>query len=229
MSENNARALIQGECIRLMKQFDPSGHNAKYWEELLVAMSNADFERFMEGMISGTNPLYGLDPNFFDTKITTENNIKVARDLGYELYQRVWVTDPVTGREFLTPRKHLVYPMVVCRQVQTLDHKISVPKDNSKMDNLTGQPAGNSRAAQCSGPELMVLKSKGYNSTLVEMLKFRGGDTPSMRTMDNTIIKEGSVSMNTVPGAKERSNKSIRTLSILLNGMMFSNTFAGAG
>lgn len=219
-------AIVQGECIRLMKAFDPSGKNAEYWEGIFKGMKSDDFTRFMEGMIKKTNPLYGVFPNYSKVKITVKNNIKLCKSMGYDLYQQVWITDPVTGLEFLTPRKYLVYPVPVSRQIQLLDDKIAVAKDNSKINPMTGQPTGHSRTARFTGPEMTILNSKGYKSTLVELMKFRGGDNDSMRIMDNTIIKEGAVSMNTVPGARERNTKSVRTLSILLTGMCFANNYA---
>lgn len=221
-----AKLEVQAECNRLMKKLDPSGANAKYWNDIFDKLDDKGFVRLMEGMINKTNPLYGVLPNFSNTKITVKNNIALCKELGYDLYTRVWAIDPITGQEFLTPRKYLIYPVPVSRQIQLLDDKISVPKNNKKINPMTGQATGDSRSARCTGPEMSILNSKGYKSTIHEMMKFRGGDNESMRLMDNTIIKEGAVHMNAVPGAVDRQPKSVRTLSILLTGMCFANNFA---
>lgn len=221
------RAKAQSICIQRMKEWDKSGQNAAYYEEVFQKMSDAEFDHFMQKLITGENPLSGVVPNYGTVKVTVMNNVKMAESMGYEMYKRIWVEDPLTGRRFLTPGKHLVYETNVCRQVQTLDHKISVPKDNKSVDERTGQPTGDSRAAQCSGPELMMLKSRGLNKTIIEMMKFRGGDNVSMRYLDQSIIKQGVGKMAAVPGQAERMPKSVQTLSAYLNGMMFSNNYAG--
>ncbi len=221
------RAAAQAKIIQRMKEWDPSGINAKQYEDVFKEMSDAQFDTFMQKMISGENPLSGTAPNFSNVKAGVANNVKLAASMGYDMYKRIWIEDPITGKRFLSPLRHLVYEVNVCRQTQTLDHKISVAKDNTHVDERTGQPTGDSRSAQCSGPELMMLKSRGLTSSITEMMKFRGGDNTSMRHIDNSIIRTGTGSMNAVPGARDRMPKSVQTMSAILAGMMFENNFAG--
>ena len=150
---NAKRVAVQDRIIKRMNQWDPSGINAKQYADIFATMSDADFSNFMQKMISGENPLSGTKPNFSSVKAGVQHNVKLASEMGYEMYKRIWVEDPLTGKRFLTPLKHLVYEVNVCRQTQTLDHKISVAKDNTHVDERTGQPTGDSRSAQCSGPE----------------------------------------------------------------------------
>ncbi len=214
-------------CIQRMKEWDQSGQNAKIYEDLFKDMSETEFYKFMDGLITGKNPLFGTIPNFSSVKVGVDHNVKLCASMGYEMYKRIWVTDPVTGVEYLTTNSHLVYETNVCRQIQIQDHKISVSLDNNSVDARTGQPADDSRSARCSGPELMMLKSRGLNNTVIEMVKFRGGDNVSMRYLDDEIIKTGGASMAGVPGQAERPAKSVRTLSSILTAMMFTNNFAG--
>ena len=225
MKPNIAKA--RGVCVQRMKEWDKSGINAKFYEDLFNEMSEAEFYKFMDGLKSGKNPLFGTIPNFGKIKVAVENNVKMAASMGYEMYKRIWTIDPVTGVEYLTTQSHLVYETNMCRQIQIIDHKMSVSTDNNSVDARTGQPADDSRSARCSGPELMMLKSRGLNNTVIEMIKFRGGDNTSMRYMDDEIIKTGAVSMAGVPGQSERSAKSVQTLSAILTAMMFTNNFAG--
>lgn len=221
------RAKAKSICIQRMKEWDSSGENAKYYEALFNQMNNHEFDVFMQKLITGENPLSGVIPNFSDVAVTVENNIKMAASMGYEMYKRIWINDPMTGRRYLSPLNHLVYETNVCRQCQTLDHKISTATDNSQVDERTGQPTGDSKAAQTSGPEMMQLRARGLNKTIVELMKFRGGDNISMRYLDNSIIKTGHASMDSIPGQAERMPKSVQSMSALLNGMMFENNFAG--
>jgi hypothetical protein len=222
-----ARATVEGICLKRLKEWDASGINAKYYEDLFKGMSDSDFDNFMQKMITGDNPLSGIIPNFSSVKVGVSHNVAMAASMGYQCYQRIWVTDPVTGTRYLTTNSHLVYETNVCRQIQLHDKKISVPDNNTEIDARTGQPANASRAARCSGPELMMIKARGLNNTIIEMMKFRGGDLVSMRYLDDQIIKTGHGSMAGTPGQSERMPKSVQTMSAILNAMMFTNNFAG--
>lgn len=225
MKKNAARA--KAICLQRMKEWDKSGKNAQLYEDLFGKMTDDDFDKFMTGLKSGKSPLFGVIPNFSEVEVTVSHNLEMAKDMGYDMYQRIWATDPTTGLRYLTTNKHLVIETNVCRQIQILDHKLSVAKDNNTIDARTGQPADDSRSARCSGPELMMLKSRGLNNTTIEMMKFRGGDNESMRHLDDEIIKTGAASMAGVPGQADRSNKSVKTMSAILTAMMLTNNFAG--
>lgn len=215
-------------CITRLNQLDKSGKNAAMYQEMFDKMTNADFDKFMQALITGSNPLSVIIPNYDDTvDITVDNNIELAKSMGRDMFQRIWITDPRNGDIYLTQRKHLVYETNVCRQTQTLDHKISTAKDNSEIDELTGQVRGKSKASGFSGPEFMITNSQGLDSVIAEFIKFRGGDLISNRLMNNQLVKEGRVSMNEIPGADQRSRRSVQTLSNILNGMLFANNFAG--
>lgn len=222
------RTAATAELLKLMKELDKTGKHFEFYNEVLPKKTDEEFKLFIEGIVSGQNPLFVNIPNYDkETGISVDNNIAMAKGLGYEFYQRIWVTDPISGVEYLTPLKHLVYDSPVCRQTQTIEDKISVPKNNKSIDNTTGQPAGDSRSAQFSGPEVMIFNSIGLDEPLLELMKFRGGDNPSRRYTENMIIKTGSASMYATPGASLRPTRSVKTLSIILNGMGFANNFAG--
>lgn len=227
MSKGN-RAAAQGVILNRMRQLDPSGRHHDHYQELLTKMSNEEFDNFMTGLISGKIMLTAYFPNYDEkAQITTANNIKLAKDMGYNFFQRIWITDPVTGVQYLTPRPHMVYTANVCRQIQTLDHKISVPEKNGKINELTGQVRSDSRASQISGPEMMVLNSKGLTDIIVEGMKLRGGDIVSNRQLNHLLHQNGEVSIKDIPAAPYERNRSVQTLSVILNGMMFGNNFAG--
>lgn len=222
----NNRAAAQAAVLRRMKEMDPSGRHFKHYNELFTKMNNQEFDDYMKALVEGKVKLVAYILNYdSESQITTDNNIKIAKDMGYEFFQRIWITDPVTGVRYLTPRKHMVYETNVCRQIQTLDHKISVPEKNNKIDELTGQVRADSRSSQISGPEMMVMNSQGLTSAIVELMKFRGGDVISNRHLNHQLETTGEVSMNSIPVAHVETNRSVKTLSVILNGMMFENNF----
>lgn len=220
------RAAAQAILLRRMKEMDPSERHFKHYSDLVTKMNNDEFDKFMEGLVDGSNKLVAYILNYDkESVISTDRNIKLAKDMGYEFFKRIWITDPVTGVKYLTPRKHMVYEANVCRQIQTLDHKISVPEKNNKIDELTGQVRADSRSSQISGPEMMVMNSQGLTSAIVELMKFRGGDIVSNRHLNHQLETSGEASMNSIPVAHVETNRSVKTLSVILNGMMFENNF----
>lgn len=228
MSKLGNRAKAQALCLDLFKRMDPSGVHEEFYRDYLSNMSDEEFDKFIKRLKSGEQQLNITVPNYDNkVQITKDNNEKLAAELGLEFRQYIWITDPVTGIQARTERKHIVYDTNVCRQVQSLDHKISVAKDNGSVDELTGQVRGGSRSSRTSGPEFMILNSYGLTSAAAELIKFRGGDLISNRMMNDRLNKTGTVSMNGIPNAEQRTNRSVRTLSSLLLGMHFENNFAG--
>lgn len=221
------RLKAETDCIEVMKELDPSNMNVKMYQEIFKNMTDAEFHNFMVKMVTGEVPLSVNIPNYSKCGITVRNNKRLAESLGKSLMQRIWIYDPITKKRFLSQKEYLVCEANVSRQIQNLDHKISTAKDNTQIDERTGQPTGNSRPAQLSGPEMGILKSTNNPLPIIELIKMRGGDNVSMRYLDQEIIKSGSASMSSIPGQKERMAKSVKTMSIYLNGMMFKNNFAG--
>ena len=199
------------------------GDNAKIYKDLFASMSDEDFDGFMMAIKSGKNRLAVIVPNFGTAKITTANNLKLGEELGHQFFQRIWIEGDGVNPSYLTPVKYLVVDLPLRRQAQILVKKISIPEDNASVDDFTGQPTGKSKGSKISYDETQVMAAMGLDRTLIEFIKFRGGDSKGFQAMNSSISRLGNVSLDSIKhyaGGVESTN----TLSAYLTAMHYSNT-----
>ncbi|WP_201285368.1 hypothetical protein, partial [Klebsiella pneumoniae] len=90
---------------------------------------------------------------------------------------------------------YLVIDVPLRRQVQLLQSKATIPENNKHIDDLSGQSTGPSKGSKISFPELQVLFAQGLDSTITELIQFRGGDAKAFNAMNRAIIENGGVSI----------------------------------
>lgn len=181
----------------------PGNLCTEVYRELFAGMSDEAFEKFVKRCEAGyIVPL--IVPNLKGPQISVENNLKVGESWGHAFFQRLWLTDAVTGLAHLTPKKYLVIEWPMRRQQQTLDKKMAVPKDLSNIDDLTGQVTGDSKGSSITLPELQVLFSEGLNSNIHELIKVRGGDADAYAAYERSIINTGEVELEGIMDAGTR-------------------------
>lgn len=201
----------------LLKWIDailPGSPNKAIYEARLAKMSDKAFDELMHKLQSGEETLSIIAPNFDDRKLTIENNLKIAKELGHDFFQRLWLTDDLTGRTYLTPVRYLVIDLPLRRQQQMLVKKIKIPEDNRHVDELSGQPTGPSKGRKISFPELQILFAQDMDKSLTELIKLRGGDEKAFNAMNKEIIARGGVSMDKIAmsGTKVKSTQTLETL-----------------
>ena len=151
-------------------------------------------------------------PNLHAEKIKVERNLKLAEKWGHKFYQHLTLTDPTDPSVTIqTPEKYLVVDLITRRQAQTLEDKMSIPKDNTHVDDLSGQVTGESKGSAISKPESHVLDFHGLDATLTELMKPRGGDMEAWNTMSQSIMETGVAKLSEVTDAGTHA-KSAETL-----------------
>lgn len=191
-----ARKDAEKVIIDWVSKIDTSGINTERWKTKLKAMSDDDFKKFVDDLSNKRDYVSLIMPNYGKTQISTENNIKVAKEFGVKLFQRIWMIDPITKRKYLSNDEYPVLYLPVRRQIQMVRNKFSYAKNNSKIDVLTGQPTGTSAAGSLSYPEMLVLHSRGLDKCIEEMAWARGGNARAFKVMNNTIKDTGSVNLS---------------------------------
>lgn len=217
------RKAATAEAVKWLEELLPGSENARVFEEQLNRLSDAQFDAYIGKLESGEATVSLTAPNLSKHKLTIENNLRVAKLLGHDFFERLWLTDPVTNVLYLTPVKYMVVDLPLRRQQQLLVEKMSVPEDNNHIDELTGQPAGVSAAARVSFPELQVLYAQGLDASIEELIKFRGGDIKAFQAMNREIVNTGGASMASIKRVPTRV-KSTETLSTILKAMHLDNT-----
>lgn len=217
------RAIVEKECLYFIKKFALGDHNAKVYEELFERMSDKEFEEWLDAIDNDQEIPALYSPNLVEPSLSIKDNYKIAKELGFPLFQQLILTDPKTGQEYITPNKHLVGIVPVRRQVQMLEKKKSIPGSSSVVDERSGQAAGDAKGARLSAPEIQVNASKGLKKSMLELLKFRGGDSKAYAAMNRAIIDTGEASMDQITSTFDSTVKSNKTFSAYLKGMHLQN------
>lgn len=216
------RALATKEIIKYVEKILPGGGNKEVYEEMLGKLSDKEFSKYMDKLESGDETLFIISPNLSKKRLNVKRNIAIAKELGHSFFEKLWLTDPLTNTVYLTPMPYLVIDLPVRRQAQILNKKVSIPKDNNKVDVTTGQYSGKPIGGKVSFPELQGLYAQGLTTTLQELIKFRGGDEEAFRLMNKELVNTGSVSLSSIK--TNTRVKSTDTLSSYLKAMHLNTT-----
>lgn len=217
------RKSAEAFIVKYIEKLMPGSENTTIYKNMFKNMSDTQFDEFMMKLKSGSNKLAIIAPNFGKQKLNVSRNLEIAEELGHNFFQKIWVGAFGTRPRYLTPIPYMVVDLPLRRQAQLLIKKISIPEDNKTVDTLTGQPTGSSKGSKISYPEIQVLAAMGLDQSLLELLKFRGGDTKGFIAMNKMISLRGGVSLNAIErfaGGVE----STKTLKAFLTAMHLSNT-----
>lgn len=216
------RKAAEEFILKYVEKIAPKSGNRQMYENRFSKMSDKEFDQYMADLESGKQNIYIVDPNFMDT-ITVENNLKVAKELGHDFFERLWIKGKKGLPDHLTPIKYMVVDLPVRRASQILTKKISVPKHQKVIDALTGQPTGESKGAKISYPELQVMAAMGMENTLVELMKYRGGDNRGHIAYNAMLSKYGRTNLDTLKGYAS-GVESTTTLKTFLTSAHLKNT-----
>lgn len=202
----------------------PGSPNKQIMQDSLNSLDDKQFEQLMADYATGADrpPIYVT--NFSEHKLSVERNLEVAKRLGHDFFERLWIgsDDPETPT-YLTPIEYMVMELPARRQAQLLIEGISTAEHNRSVDQITGQVAGDSAAAKVSYPELQILRAMGMDETILELIKFRGGDLKGLNAMNTAIARDGEVSLRAIEpfASGVESGKQLKTA---LTSMHLSNT-----
>lgn len=217
------RKAATAMILKYIEQILPGSPNTAFYAKRLPEMTDKEFDQFMKNLEDGTEILTIKTPNLSKQKLSLDRNLKIAKELGHEFFQYLILTDPTTGEVYKTPVKYLVIDVPLRRQVQLLQSKATIPENNKHVDELSGQSTGPSKGSKISFPELQVLFAQGLDSTITELIKFRGGDAKAFNAMNRAIIENGGVSIDYLSQFNTKV-KSVTTLSTLLKTIHLDNT-----
>lgn len=198
--------------------------NAKLHTDFFKGLTDKQFNEFMSKLESGEAHLSVVAPNYSKTsKLTVKNNLKVAKEMGHDFFQKLWIGPKKNEPKHLTPITHMVIDMPFRRVSQLLTKKISVADNNKSTSLLTGQYAGKSKSSKISYPEIQILAALDLDNTIVELIKYRGGDKRGGMALDILMEKYGSASQ-AVLERYSSGVESTRTLKTFLTAMHLKNS-----
>lgn len=218
------RQAAEMELISCIEAILPGSENTKIYQDILKGMPDDEFDQWITDLESGARQLALIAPEFVEPSLSVERNLDLAEKWGHKFFERIWM-DPQNGSpSYLSNEPYLVVDLPLKRQAQFLIKKISIPEDNRSIDTFTGQPTGKSKGSKISWPELQILAALGgFDETIAEFFKFRGGDLQGFNAMNNMIANTGGVSLNAI-GSLGTKVKAVQSLSTLLTSMHLTNT-----
>lgn len=210
--------------IDIVEAILPGGGNKEVYQTFFSKMNDAAFDKWMNDINAGKERPFIYVPNGTPKKLSSERNFAIAKKLGHNFFERIWIDQDDPERpKYLTNVPYIVLELPIRRQSQLLVKKISVPENNRSIDQLSGQAAGDSRSARISYPELQFLMGMNLPNSLVEFMKFRGGDKGGFNAMNRTISNDGTVTLKSI-NHLATGVESTKTLSAYLTSMHLRNT-----
>jgi len=195
-----------------------SKRNVKLYEDFFKSMNDKQFGEFMEKIKNGDLILNLIVPHDGDTDIKLERNFKLAKELGYDFFQHLFMGPTEDMPRYKTPYKYMILTLPYRRAKQTIEKGISFSEHDKAIDSLTGQPTGDSRSSRISFPETQLLVGMGIKEGLIELLRDRGGDLGAYHALKQVLLKYGRVS-DKVTSAYSDGVISTQTLKAIFNGM----------
>ena len=209
------RKAMEEFILKAVRKMDVTGRTFELLKEQFAKMDDKRFHAWYLDIKEGKDfvPIY-MENHMDGKRITTSHALDVCEEYGIPIFQRYWYRNPATGVKALSNKPVPFIHVMTRRQIETLFNKISVAEDNSRVDTLTGQPIGG--ASAITQPETLVYEEKGLEGSLVEKLKYRGGDIEGGRLFDQAIIETGKVSTTQLMEQHNTTTRVVQTADIYL-------------
>lgn len=219
------RQETEAFIITYIDKLLPNSANGEIYRNLFSSMNDQEFDLWIKAIGEGSASLCIIAPGFDPKlpKLEVSRNFEIAKELGHNFFERLWIDEGNEVPAYLTNHPYLVMKLPLRRQAQMLKEKESIPENYNTIDDLTGQPTGPSKGSSISYPEIQILAAQGLDQNITEQIKYRGGDEVGFSIMNKTISQTGEVSLETL-NQLGTEVKSTETLSTILTCMHLENT-----
>lgn len=215
---NSNRSKTEAFILKYIDKLAPGSANKAMYVDMFANMTDKLFDEFMSDIETGKKFLILIIPNFSKNDISVERNFNIADELKHDFFQKLWIEGDDDTPTYLTPIKYLVVDLPLRRASQLLIKKISVPDHNKIIDAMTGQPTGESKGAKISYPELQVAAAMNLENSMIELMKYRGGDAKGGAALNGMISRYGSANLKTLSQFAS-GVESTKTFKTYLTGM----------
>lgn len=212
------RAKVESFILKYIKRLSPKSKNVELYTAFFKRLSDKQFDEWIQDLESGKQFLSLIEPNQSQSGLSVENNLELAKELGHNFFERLWIENKPGEPPYLTPNPYLVVDLPIRRASQLLTKKIKVPEHNKVIDILSGQPTGESKGAKISYPELQVCAASGLEESMVELMKYRGGDVRGNKAFNAMLFKTGTANLKTLSNYTS-GVESVKTLKTFMTGM----------
>lgn len=222
MSASRKAAFINF-ILSNLEAIAPGNSDTPRYKAYLEKMSDKEMKEYAKSLQSGEKYLTLTVPNAGKTKLSLERNFALAEKLGVKFFQKLWIEGKGDLPTYQTPIEYLVLMLPVRLASQRVAKKMSIPKTQRVINPLTGQPTGDSKGAGISLPELRVASALGLENSMVEMIKYRGGDLRGNAALNASLMRTGQASQETLKHYAS-GVESTKTLKTYLTSAHLKNT-----
>lgn len=196
-SIQDRRKRFMIHLLKVMNLLDPTGQNAKIYQEKFEKMSDTQFDKYIRAFFNNPKQNFYLEIVEYERDLTIENIEKCSEYMKVPLLERIALpyltNDP--NNVITTP-----YPVPVGyihekRMQQTLMKKSAGSTDIKKRSQLTGQVTGEDKNARNSDLETYSLAAIKAMNALQEFMGPRADNEKARNEMYNDIAKNGYVSL----------------------------------
>lgn len=217
---NEARQATEAFILKYLKKMHPGGTTEGLYKKLFESWTDQQFDDWILQLERKETHLVLYAPIFSQAKLTVENNLAIAKELGYEFFQKLWMPAKGNSPKYLTPIPYMVVDLPVRRVSQLLAKKIKIPENNRTVDTMTGQPTGPSKGSRVSFEELKLLAAMELDHSIVELFKYRGGDNRGHLALNAMISRYGTANQETLEHFAS-GVESTKTFSAFLKAMHY--------
>jgi len=209
------RKEIEKYIIDRIAMFDNrEDGNIKLYKEFFASMNDTMFKRWFNDLKEGRTKLFFYMANF-EHNITNHDLIKIAKKLNVTLFERIIREEG--GRKTVSDHEYLILKLPVRRVAQTLDKKINLPLDDTKVSQMTGQVTGESKGSSMSLPQIRLNMSKGLKHTTDELINVRGGNTEAYALSKAMMLENGEYNLSEID--TQTKTKSVEVAGAILKAM----------
>ena len=220
---NAARQQVEKYVLDVMKDLDKSGKEVKRYQEFFASLTDAAFDQWMKNL-RDHKEVFTFYVSPLGKTVTISQLLATAKKIELPLFSRLRIWDTVTNSYYITSHKYLVLKLPVRRMSQFVDHKLSVPEGDSRIDLLTGQVIKPDKGGSLSQVEIQALYARGLENTITELIKYRGGDVIAFADYKRELEETGKTSIGRETGSVVRSAV---ILQVLLSGTHIESNVAG--
>ena len=200
---DNKRQQIESMVIKTMQLMDPTGINAKKYQQMFQSMNDAQFKQWIEAFLQDDKSNFRLDIEEFGNgtrSLKFENIEKAANFLKVPLFEYVYLPHISTNpnRPVRTKQPVLVGYLNIKRVQQFVTKKTGLSLDDTDRDEFTGKMKGDSKGGTTTGIENELLAGMGADKILSEISGARADNVTEYNNMLSEIAEHGSVELEKI-------------------------------
>lgn len=227
-----ARINAENKIYNLMDALDSSKYNSEYYKEYFKTLNDTAFTEYMRRLRDDDTFYLFFEINSLDFKGTPDiSRIKdIAEEFGVQLTE--YVMFPNKSKDLDNPAVTATPIPVLIVQVrrlqQLLEKKNAASSNIDKVNPITGQVTGESKAASLSDMQTMSLVTSGQIKTIKEFLGPRADDNDAKMKMLDMIERTGEFNIDDI-NINTENKQSVNTMKVFLQGAGFKVKFGNSG